>query len=70
MGGAAAGTPDQIQAQWAEYYRQIGYAYYGQQPGQQPTAQPGQQQPQPNAAGQEPKVHTYMYTPCPKAVQR
>lgn len=56
MAGAAAGTPDQIQAQWAEYYRQIGYAYYGQQPGQQ-QVQPGQQ-PQAAAAvpGQEPKV--------------
>lgn len=62
MAGAAAGTQDQIQAQWAEYYRQIGYAYYGQQPGQQ-QVQPGQQ-PQPASAvpGQEPKVCIYTCT--------
>ncbi len=42
------------QAQWAEYYRQLGYAYYGQQ-------QPGGQQPPasgaaPPSSGQDHKV--------------
>lgn len=53
--GGATAAPEQIQAQWAEYYRQLGYAYYGQQPGQQGGPQPGQQPPQ-GGAGQEHKV--------------
>ncbi len=50
---AQAGQAGEAQAQWAEYYRSLGYAYYGQQgnvppqpvPGQPPasTAGPGQQ---------------------------
>lgn len=32
---AQAGDP---QAQWAEYYRSLGYAYYGQQGQQNPAA--------------------------------
>ena len=41
-----------IQAQWAEYYRSMGYPYYGQQPGGQPGGQPGQ----PPSGGGEGKV--------------
>ena len=46
QGAAAAGGGD-LQAQWAEYYRQCGYFYGGQQPGGAagPTGQP------PNAGG-------------------
>ena len=68
---AAASNMEQIQAQWADYYRQLGYAYYGQQaagqqPGQQMGQQPGQPMPQPAmqpgmppapGQGQEHKVH-------------
>ena len=36
--GGAQGAD--VQAQWAEYYRQLGQAYYGGQPGQ-----PGEQPP-------------------------
>lgn len=42
----SASAGGDIQAQWAEYYRSLGYAYYGQQgvaPGQQGTV-PNQQQ--------------------------
>ncbi len=54
-----------IQAQWAEYYRSIGYGSYygqqqvGQQPGQpgQPGAQPMQQQQHGPPPGHEQKVH-------------
>lgn len=39
-----------LQAQWAEYYKSLGYAYYGQQGGAQGGAQaPAQGQPQPPA---------------------
>ena len=37
--GQAAGD---IQAQWAEYYRSLGYTYYGQQGQQGGPAAPGQ----------------------------
>ena len=41
------GASQDLQAQWAEYYRQLGYAYYGQggaaggQPGQSPGGATG-----------------------------
>ena len=40
---AQAGQSADVQAQWAEYYRQLGYAYYGQQGGQQPGGAPAEQ---------------------------
>lgn len=45
--GQASGD---LQSQWAEYYRQLGYAYYG---GGQPggAQQGGGQQPSPSAGG-------------------
>ncbi len=42
-----------MQAQWAEYYRQLGYAYYGQQPGGQQSAAAGAPPP---SSGPEHKV--------------
>ena len=43
--GQAAGD---IQAQWAEYYKSLGYAYYGQQ-GSAPAQDQAQAQAQPPA---------------------
>ena len=40
---AGANSTGDVQAQWTEYYRQLGYAYYGQ--GGQPGGQPGAQAP-------------------------
>ena len=48
----AAGQTGDLQAQWAEYYRSLGYAYYGQQGGAQsgvPAQAPVQAQSQPPA---------------------
>lgn len=53
-----AGQTADIQAQWAEYYRSIGYAsYYGQQAGGQPGPQPGPQPGQPGMPSGEGKVN-------------
>ena len=46
-GAGGGGQSGDLQAQWAEYYRQLGY-FYGQQPqggggGNQPTGPPGEQ---------------------------
>ena len=53
--GAQAATD--IQAQWAEYYRSLGYgSYYGQQPGGQQPGQPNQPVPGHPPPGHEQKA--------------
>ena len=56
--GAQTGqATSDVQAQWAEYYRSLGYAYYGQQggsPAQAPAQGPSQAQPPPQPAAQPP----------------
>jgi far upstream element-binding protein len=52
-GGGATPSQEQIQSQWAEYYRQMGYYY--QQAGQ-PGQQQGQQPPHAAPGGPENKV--------------
>ena len=57
--GATPAQPGDLQAQWAEYYRALGYTggYYGPQQGQQPGA-PAQPMGQPAAtsANEDQKV--------------
>ena len=53
---ATPGAQGDLQAQWAEYYRSLGYgAYYGQQGGGAAPAQ-GQQPPTTTAANGDQKV--------------
>ena len=52
QGQGQPGQPSgDLQSQWAEYYRQLGYAYYGGQPGAAGGGGAQQQQPGASSGG-------------------
>ena len=75
-GQQGQGQPGQpsgdLQSQWAEYYRQLGYAYYGgqqggagqQQPGASSSGGRGAPMAGGGAGGPEPKVRMPMINLC------